>query len=52
MDIDRELKGLKKINKDSNPEMTTRLKYIIQSVDGKQDQKSIRDFVDNEFLYL
>ena len=50
MDIDRELKGLKKINKDSNPEMTTRLKYIIQSVDGKQDQKSIRDFVDNEFL--
>ena len=35
MDIDRELKGLQKINKDSNPEMTTRLKYIIQSVDGK-----------------
>ena len=50
MDIDRELKGLQKINKDSNPEMTTRLKYIIQSVDGKQDQKTIRDFVDNEFL--
>ena len=30
--------------------MSTRLKYIIQSVDGKVDQKTIRDFVDNEFL--
>ena len=30
--------------------MSTRLKHIIQSVDGKTDQKSIRDFVDNEFL--
>ena len=48
--IDRELKGLQKINKDNTPEMSTRLKYIIQSVDGKVDQKTIRDFVDNEFL--
>jgi len=50
LDIDQELKGLKKINKDSSPEMSTRLKYIIVSVDGKTDQKTIRDFVDNEFL--
>jgi len=48
--IQQEIKGLQKINKDANPEMSTRLKHIIQSVDGKVDQKSIRDFVDNEFL--
>ena len=49
-DIDQEVRGLQKINKDSNPEMSTRLKYIITSVDGKVDTKTIRDFVDNEFL--
>ena len=30
--------------------MSTRLKHIITSVDGKTDNKYIRDFVDNEFL--
>ena len=50
LNIDQEIKGLKKVNKDSSAEMSTRLKYIIQSVDGKVDQKTIRNFVDNEFL--
>ena len=50
LDIDQEIKGLQKINKDSSPEMSTRLKHILISVDGKTDQKTIRDFVDNEFL--
>tara|TARA_B100001109_G_scaffold232741_1_gene210708 strand:+ start:291 stop:1028 length:738 start_codon:yes stop_codon:yes gene_type:complete len=50
IDIDAELKGLKKINKESNPELSTRLKYIIQSVDGVTDKGGIRSFVDNEFL--
>ena len=49
-DISRELEGLKKINKDSSPELTTRLKYIIQSVNGETDKKDIRDFVDNYLL--
>lgn len=48
--IEQELKGLRKINKEANPEMTTRLKYIIQSVDGDSSVKVVRDFVDNEFL--
>ena len=48
--IDAELKGLKKINKNNNPELTTRLKHIIQSVDGDRTQKTIRDFVDKQFL--
>ena len=50
LDIDQEIKGLQKINKDNSPEMSTRLKHILISVDGKTDQKTIRDFVDNEFL--
>ena len=50
MDIARELEGLKRINKDSSPELTTRLKYIIQSVNGEKEKKDIRDFVDNYLL--
>ena len=48
--IDREINGLKKINKSASPELTTRLKHMILSVDGKDDKKEIRDFVDNYFL--
>ena len=49
-DINRELEGLKKINKDSSPEMSTRLKYMITSVEGSRDKKDIREFVDNYLL--
>ena len=49
-DISRELDGLKKISKDSSPELTTRLKYVITSVEGKTEKKDIRDFVDNYLL--
>tara|TARA_R110000744_G_scaffold16887_1_gene46210 strand:- start:176 stop:904 length:729 start_codon:yes stop_codon:yes gene_type:complete len=48
--IERELKGLKKISPNSSPELTTRLKHMITSVDGDNEVKSIRDFVDNYFL--
>jgi len=48
--IERELQGLKKINKDANPEMSTRLKYIITAIEGNPDKKSIREFVDNYLL--
>jgi hypothetical protein len=49
-DISRELEGLKKINKDSSPELSTRLKYLITSVEGSRERKDIRDFVENYFL--
>jgi len=49
-DISRELEGLKKINKDSSPELTTRLKYTITSVEGNREKKDIRNFVDNYLL--
>ena len=48
--ITRELEGLKKINKDHSPELSTRLKYMITSVEGKTETKDIRDFVDNYLL--
>lgn len=48
--IDRELEGLKKINKEAAPEVTTRLKYMITSVNGLREPKDIRQFVDNYML--
>ena len=48
--IDAEIKGMQKIKPDSNPEMSTRMKYLITSVNGKRDQKDIREFVDNYLL--
>ena len=48
--IQKELKGLKKINKQSSSELTTRLKHTLLSVNGDRDIKAIREFVDNRFL--
>ena len=48
--IKRELEGLKKINKDNNPERSTRLKYMITSVDADREAKTIREFVDTALL--
>ena len=48
--ITRELKGLKKLNKNASNDLTTRMKYIITSVDNDSESKTIREFVDNEFL--
>ena len=48
--IDREIKGLQKLKKDSSPLASTRYKHMITSVNGIRDQKDIREFVDNYFL--
>ena len=48
--IDKEIAGLKKIDKQASPEVTTRLKRMITSVNGMVEQKDIRDFVDNYLL--
>ena len=48
--IDTEIKGLQKINPNSSTDLTTRLKYMITSVNGDRDIKSIRSFVDNALL--
>ena len=48
--IQREITGLRKINKDASPDLSTRLKYMITAVNGDGETKTIRDFVDNQFL--
>jgi hypothetical protein len=48
--INQELEGLKKLKKDESPELTTRLKYMITSINGNRDTKTIREFVDQAFL--
>jgi hypothetical protein len=48
--IQREIEGLKKLDKESSTDVTTRLKHIITSVNGIHEQKDIRNFVDNFLL--
>ena len=48
--VQQELDGLRKINKDASPELSTRLKHMIIAVDDNSDVKTVRSFVDNEFL--
>ena len=48
--VEAEVKGLKKIDKQSSPELSTRLKHIITSVNGDTENKTIREFVDNYML--
>ena len=49
--IEQELKGIKKLfPTGTTPEITTRLKYMITSVNGDRERKNVRDFVDNEIL--
>ena len=48
--ITNELNGLKKINKNSDPSVSTRMKYMILSVNGDSERKTVREFVDNYFL--
>lgn len=48
--IDRELKGLKKLNPNNSPVVSTRLKYLITSVEGHTDTKTIREYVDTQLL--
>jgi len=48
--IEAEIKGLQKVNPNSSTDVTTRLKYIITSVEGKYEQKDIRSFVDNYLI--
>ena len=48
--IANEIKGLKKLNKLSSPELSTRLKHMLLSVNGDVERKAVREFVDTYFL--
>jgi hypothetical protein len=45
--IEKEIEGMKKINPQSTPSVTTRLKHMITSVNGDREIATIRDFADN-----
>ena len=46
-DIDKEIEALKKLNKDLSSDVTTRLRYMIKSVDGNSEVGTITRFVNN-----
>ena len=48
--IEKEIKGLQKINKDTQNEVTSRLSQMIISINGLTERKDINDFVNNYFL--
>ena len=48
--IEQEVRGLQKINKDNIAEATTRLKYLITSINGSSERKDVREFVDQGLL--
>ena len=48
--IDTETKALAKLKKDAT--VTTMLKHVIVSIDGDEDSKAIRHFVDNELFAI
>lgn len=50
--IESEVEGLKKINREVSPDVTTRLKNMITSVNGSREQKDIREFVDKYLLAI
>ena len=48
--VEAELNQIKKMNKDASKELTTRLKYLLGSIDGNTDRVSIRKFVDEQLM--
>jgi len=48
--IDKDITALEKMNKDGSYEITTRLRYMIKSVDGNSDLGHINKFINNSFL--
>ena len=49
-DINAELDALKKLNKEGSAELTTRLRFMITSVNGDTSKSTVNDFVNNYLL--
>ena len=48
--LEAELKGLRKLNKNASPDVSTRMKHMITSVNSDSEKKTIREFVDTTLL--
>ena len=46
--IDSELAMIKKTNKENTAELTTRLKYLLTSIDGNPDRAGVRRFIEDK----
>ena len=49
-DIKKELDALTKLNKEGSAELTTRLRFMITSVNGDNQKSTVNDFVNNYLL--
>ena len=49
-EIQREIKGLKKISPSLTQDLSIRMKHMITSINGNSERPVVRDFVDNGFL--
>jgi hypothetical protein len=49
-EIVKEVNALKKLNPDIEPDSTTRLKYILTSVNGNRDRKVVREYADSMLI--
>jgi hypothetical protein len=47
--INEELKGLKRIDKRSSKDVSTKLKYMVKSINGDSTPQYIKSYVDNNF---
>jgi hypothetical protein len=47
---DAEIKNMSRVNKERSTEVTTRLKYVIQSLNGDDDKVAIRKFIETELV--
>ena len=50
LNIENEIKGLKKINKNISADLSTRVKHLITSINGDYEKSTIREFVDTRLL--
>ena len=50
--IERDIEGFAKLKKESSSEITTRLKYMITSINGDTDKSKIKSFIDNQLLAM
>jgi hypothetical protein len=50
--IASEIKGLKRLNKQSSKDLSTRMKHLITSVNGDSEKQTIREFIDNQLLAI
>ena len=48
--VEKEIEGIAKLSKGASPEITTRLKHQLVSINGDNNKNEIRNYVDNFLL--